>query len=281
MKAFNYSPEHLTSNRRLFWIAAVLGVIMMAPVAWIIGLSLKDNAELLRGTEAVFNMPYTLVNYANILESSSVFGWFMNSMIVAVGQTFGVLLLSSLAGYAFARLEFPFRKTLFIIVLFGLAVPEQAVIIARHQMFNWFDLHNTHIGLILPNLSSAFGVFLMTQFFRAIPKEIDEAAMLDNTSTFRIFWKVLLPLTLPAQATLGIFTFLQAWNDYWWPLISATKSDMYTLTIGIASSQTNFAQSEGLGFLGAQAVFASLPVVIVYIFFQRHIVTAVSGGAVK
>jgi len=281
MKALNYSPEHLTSNRRLFWIAAVLGVIMMAPVAWIIGLSLKDNAELLKGTEAVFSFPYTLVNYANILESSSVFGWFMNSMIVAVGQTFGVLLLSSLAGYAFARLEFPFRKTLFIIVLFGLAVPEQAVIIARHQMFNWFDLHNTHIGLILPNLSSAFGVFLMTQFFRAIPKEIDEAAMLDNTSTFRIFWKVLLPLTLPAQATLGIFTFLQAWNDYWWPLISATKSDMYTLTIGIASSQTNFAQSEGLGFLGAQAIFASLPVVIVYIFFQRHIVTAVSGGAVK
>jgi multiple sugar transport system permease protein len=135
--------------------------------------------------------------------------------------------------------------------------------------------------LILPNLSSAFGVFLMTQFFRAIPKEIDEAAMLDNASTFRIFWKVLLPLTLPAQATLGIFTFLQAWNDYWWPLISATKSDMYTLTIGIASSQTNFAQSEGLGFLGAQAIFASLPVVLVYIFFQRHIVTAVSGGAVK
>ncbi|MBU2237007.1 MAG: carbohydrate ABC transporter permease [Gammaproteobacteria bacterium] len=281
MKAFNYSPEHLTSNRRLFWIAAVLGVIMMAPVAWIIGLSLKDNAELLKGTEAVFSFPYTLVNYANILESSSVFGWFMNSMIVAVGQTVGVILLSSLAGYAFARLEFPFRKTLFIIVLFGLAVPEQAVIIARHQMFNWFDLHNTHIGLILPNLSSAFGVFLMTQFFRAIPKEIDEAAMLDNASTFRIFWKVLLPLTLPAQATLGIFTFLQAWNDYWWPLISATKADIYTLTIGIASSQTNFAQSEGLGFLGAQAIFASLPVVIVYIFFQRHIVTAVSGGAVK
>ncbi|GAA0229523.1 carbohydrate ABC transporter permease [Marinomonas primoryensis] len=281
MKTMNYSPDHLTSNRRLFWVAALLGLIMMAPVAWIIGLSLKDNAELLKGTEAVFSMPYTLMNYANILKSSSVFGWFMNSMIVAVGQTFGVLLLSSLAGYAFARLEFPFRKTLFIIVLFGLAVPEQAVIIARHQMFNWFDLHNTHIGLILPNLSSAFGVFLMTQFFRAIPKEIDEAAMLDNASTFRIFWKVLLPLTLPAQATLGIFTFLQAWNDYWWPLISATKSDMYTLTIGIASSQTNFAQSEGLGFLGAQAIFASLPVVLVYIFFQRHIVTAVSGGAVK
>lgn len=276
-----YTPDTFTSHRRLFWMAAVFAVIMLAPVAWIIGLSLKSNAELMTGTQAVFSGPYTLTNYLNIFKSSSVFGWLFNSVIVATGQTLGVLILSSMAGYAFARLEFPLRKALFIIVLFGLAVPEQAVIIARHQMFNWVGLHNTYLGLMLPGMSSAFGVFLMTQFFRAIPKEIDEAALLDNTSSWRIFWKVLLPLTLPAQATLGIFTFLMAWNDYWWPLISATKKEMFTLTIGIASSQTNFAQSEGLGFLSAQAVFASLPVVIVYIFFQRHIVTAVSGGAVK
>ncbi|WP_068116530.1 carbohydrate ABC transporter permease [Tropicimonas marinistellae] len=276
-----FSPESLTENRLLYWIAAGLAVVMLAPVIWIVGLSLKNNQELMLGTEAVFRAPYTLKNYADIFVNSQVFGWFLNSMIVAVGQTLGVLTLCSLAGYAFARLEFPFRRTIFILVLFGLAVPEQAVIIARHQMFNWFGLHNTHIALMLPGMSSAFGVFLMTQFFRAIPREIDEAAMLDNTSQFRIFWKVLLPLTMPAQATLGIFTFLLAWNDYWWPLISATKKEMFTLTIGIASSQTNFAQSEGLGFLSAQAIFASLPVVIVYIFFQRHIVTAVSGGAVK
>ena len=277
----SFSPDGLIANKKLFWISAFLAVVMMAPVLWIIGLSLKDNTLLMRGTDAVFSAPYTLQNYFNLFKSSSVFGWFFNSMIVAIGQTLGVLTLSSLAGYAFARLEFPFRKTIFVIVLFGLAVPEQAVIIARHQMFNWVHLHNSYLGLMLPGMSSAFGVFLMTQFFKAIPKEIDEAALLDNASQFRIFWKVLMPLTMPAQATLGIFTFLLAWNDYWWPLISATKKEMYTLTIGIASTQTNFAQSEGLGFLSAQAVFASLPVVIVYIFFQRHIVTAVSGGAVK
>jgi len=276
-----YRPEGLTANRTLLTISIILSIVMMAPVAWLVGLSIKDNKELMLGTESVFEFPYTLVNYLNILYSSQAFGWFFNSLVVAVGQTIGVLVLSSLAGYAFARLEFPFRRTIFVIVLFGLAVPEQAVIIARHQMFNWFGLHNSYVGLILPDLSSAFGVFLMTQFFRAIPREIDEAALLDNASPLRIFWKVLLPLTLPAQATLGIFTFLHAWNDYWWPLISATKKEMFTLTIGIASSQTNFAQSEGLGFLSAQAVFASLPVLIVYVIFQRHIVTAVSGGAVK
>ncbi|WP_114011123.1 carbohydrate ABC transporter permease [Cohaesibacter intestini] len=262
-------------------MACAFAVVMIAPVLWILGLSLKDNTLLMRGTDAVFSSPYTLENYGNLFHSSLVFRWLLNSTIVAIGQTLGVLTLSSLAGYAFARLEFPFRKTLFVIVLFGLAVPEQAVIIARHQMFSWLNMHNSYLGLMLPGMSSAFGVFLMTQFFRAIPKEIDEAALLDNTPRFRIFWRVLSPLTIPAQATLGIFTFLLAWNDYWWPLISATKKEMFTLTIGIASTQTNFAQSEGLGFLAAQAVFASLPVVVVYIFFQRHIVTAVSGGAVK
>ena len=121
----------------------------------------------------------------------------------------------------------------------------------------------------------------MTQYFKAIPRDIDEAAMLDNASRFKIFWRVILPLTIPAQATLGIFTFLTAWNDYLWPLISATKPEMFTLTVGIAATQTNFAQSEGLGFLMAQAVFAGLPVFIVYLFFQKFIIRAVAGAAIR
>jgi len=254
---------------------------MVAPFLWMLGLSLKDNQELMLGTDAVFHFPYTLQNYLDIFRSSSVFHWLMNSLIVSGCMTLGVLTLSSLAGYAFARLEFPMKKTLFVIVLMGLAVPEQAVIIARHQLFSEFHLHNTYLGLILPGLSAPFGVFLMTQFFKAIPKEIDEAAIMDNASKFKIFWKVLLPLTIPAQATLAILTFLTSWNDYFWPLISATDKSMYTITIGIASSQTNFAQTEGLGFLSSQAIFSAIPIILVYIFFQKHIVTAVAGGAVK
>jgi multiple sugar transport system permease protein len=121
----------------------------------------------------------------------------------------------------------------------------------------------------------------MTQYFRAIPKDLDEAAMLDGASRLKIFWKVLMPLTIPAQATLGVFTFLGSWNDYWWPLISATRSDMYTLTVGLAASQMNYAQTSGLGFLMAQAVFASLPIFAVYIVFQKQIVRAMSGTAVR
>lgn len=280
-RQMTYQPNSQKTNRAILWLTLVLSLIMVAPFLWMVGLSLKDNQELMLGTDAVFRFPYTVQNYLDIFRNSSVFHWLMNSLIVSGCMTLGVLTLSSLAGYAFARLEFPMKKTLFVIVLMGLAVPEQAVIIARHQLFSEFHLHNTYLGLILPGLSAPFGVFLMTQFFKAIPKEIDEAAMMDNASKFKIFWKVLLPLTIPAQATLAILTFLTSWNDYFWPLISATDKSMYTITIGIASSQTNFAQSEGLGFLSSQAILSAIPIILVYIFFQKHIVTAVAGGAVK
>ena len=273
------SIRPMSGNRLLLAAMIVLGILMLGPILWALALSFKSNAELMVDTGSVMHPPYTLQNYADIMAGSSVVRWITNSVIVSLGMMFGVLVLSSLAGYGFARLEFPGRNIIFVLVLFGLAVPEQAVIIARYQIFSALGLHNTYPGLILPGLAAPFGVFLMTQYFRAIPKEIDEAAALDNASRFRIFWRVLLPMTLPAQATLGIFTFLHAWNDYWWPLISATNVQMYTITVGVAATQINFAESTGLGFLMAQAIFASLPILIVYLFFQKYIIRAVSGAA--
>jgi multiple sugar transport system permease protein len=262
--------------------AVVIGAaIMVAPLVWTILLSLKANAALVGNSGAALSPPYTLENYAAIFGNYLTMRWLLNSLIVSLGTTIGVLVLSSLAGYGFARLDFPFRKTLFVLVLLGLAIPQQAVILPQHRLFAELGLHNSYPGLILPALVGPFGVFFMTQYFRAIPIELDEAAMLDGASRLRTFWKVLIPLTWPAQATLGVFTFLGSWNDYWWPLISATKSDMYTLTVGLASSQMNYAQTSGLGFLMAQAVFASIPIFIVYIIFQKQIVRAMAGTAVR
>ena len=256
-------------------------VVMAAPLVWTLLLSLKNSAELMRDSGAAFSAPYTLENYQAILAGSSVFRWLLNSIIVSIGTTLGVLTLCSLAGYGFARLDFPLRRTLFVFVLLGLAIPEQAVILPQHQLFAELGLHNSYPGLILPGLAGSFGVFFMTQYFKAIPPELDEAAMLDGASRLKTFWTVLLPLTLPAQATLGVFTFLASWNSYWWPLISATRSDMYTLTVGLAASQMNYAQTSGLGFLMAQAVFASIPILIVYLIFQKQIVRAMAGTAVR
>jgi multiple sugar transport system permease protein len=266
-------------DRLILMATIALAIVMAMPMLWAVGLSIKTNAELMVDTSSVLNAPWTLRNYLDILLGSQVFRWLLNSIIVSVGMSLGVLVLASLAGYGFARLEFPGRNVIFLLVMFGLAIPEQAVILVRHQLFSTLDLHNTYPGLMLPGLSAPFGVFLMTQYFKAIPQEIDEAALLDNASRFKIFWRVLLPMTLPAQATLGIFVFLHAWNDYWWPLVSGTNEQMYTITVGIASTQVNFAESAGLGYLMAQAVFASLPILIVYMFFQKYIVRAVSGAA--
>ena len=256
-------------------------LVMVAPLAWTVALSLKANAELMRDSGTAFSAPYTLENYRAIVQGSQVFRWLLNSAIVSLGTTAGVLVLCSLAGYGFARLEFPGRRWLFVFVLLGLAIPEQAVILPRHQLFAQLHLHNSYPGLILPGLAGSFGVFFMTQYFRGIPKELDEAAMLDGASRFSLFWRVLLPLTLPAQATLGVFTFLGSWNEYWWPLISATRGEMFTLTVGLASSQMNYAQTSGLGYLMAQAVFAAVPILIVYALFQKQIVRAIAGPGMR
>jgi multiple sugar transport system permease protein len=256
-------------------------LIMVAPLLWTLLLSLKHNADLVGHSGAALHPPYTLENYGAIFGNSLTLRWLLNSAIVAVGQTAGVLILASLAGYAFARLEFPLKRTLFVIVLLGLAVPSQAVILPQHQLFAWLHLHNSYPGLILPGLVAPFGVFFMTTYMRGIPAELDEAAMLDGASRWTIFWKIIVPLTIPAQSTLAVFTFLGAWNDYWWPLISATKSNMYTLTVGLAAAQMNYAQTSGLGYLMAQAVFASIPIFIVYIVFQKQIVRAMAGAAVR
>ena len=254
-----------------------LAAFWMAPIVWVIGLSFKPNEVLMHSTGGLLSPPFTLKNYVDILAASSVFGWMANSAVVAIGQTLLTLVLSTLTGYGFARTDFPGKRAAFLLVLAALAVPEQAIIVPLHTMFAQADIHNTYAGLIAPRLAFPFGVFLMTQYFRGVPREIEEAAMLDNASRLKIFLKVVLPLTIPAQATLGIYTFLHAWNDYFWPLVSATKPEMYTLTVGLAAMQTNFAQTEGIGFLMAQAVFAGLPVLILYLFFQRHIINAVSG----
>ena len=269
------------TDKLLFGALIALAVVWLAPIVWVTGLAFKPNDVLMRTTGGIFAPPFTTKNFTDILATSAVFGWMLNSVLVAAGQTILTLAICTLAGYGFARTDFPGKRIVFALVIAGLAVPEQAIIVPLHTMFAAADLHNTYFGLIAPRLSFPFGVFLMTQYFKGVPREIEEAAMLDNASRFKIFFKVVLPLTIPAQATLGIYTFLHAWNEYFWPLVSATKPEMYTLTIGLAATQTNFAQAEGIGFLMAQAVFAGLPVLVLYLFFQRHILTAVSGGVAK
>lgn len=257
-------------------VIGICAFVWLIPMLWVLAMSFKPNEVLMRSTEGLLPIPFTLENFADILSTSATPQWLLNSVIVAVSMTILVLILSALAGYAFARIPFKGRKVMFVVVLAGLTVPEQAVFIPLHTMFSDWGMHNTNVALFTPRLAVPFGVFLMTQFFKGIPAELEEAAMLDNASRLKIFFKIMLPLSRPALTTLAIFTFLYAWNDYLWPLVSATQTDSYTITVGLASLQGNFAQTEGLGFLMAAAVFASAPVLCVYLIFQRYIVRGIA-----
>jgi multiple sugar transport system permease protein len=274
-------PLHRIGPLLLLTVLMAFALIWMAPLLWVVTMSLKSNLELMRSSAELLPADVTLENYEKLFNVSAAPQWLLNSLIVAGLMTFGALVLSSLAGFAFARIPFPGRNWLFPLVLAGLMIPEQAVIIPLHTMFTQWDLHNTHVALIAPRLAVPVGVFLMTQFFRAIPRELEEAAMIDNASWFRIYFSIALPLSWPALTTLGIFTFLYAWNDFLWPLVSATKTPMYTITIGLSSLQGNFAQSEGLGFLMATAAFACAPILLLYIFFQKYIVRGIALGTAK
>ncbi|HEV2605856.1 MAG TPA: carbohydrate ABC transporter permease [Microvirga sp.] len=274
------AAKHLRSERTAEYairaVLLVLAALWVIPLIWILAMSFKPNDALMMSTAGLLPIPFTTKNFSDILFVSMTPRWLFNSAVVALGTTALTLVVASLAGYAFARLEFPFKRTLFIIVLAGLMVPEQALVIPLHAVVTGWELHNTHFALMAPRVALPVGVFLMTQFFKAVPRELEEAAAIDNASRFTIFRRIMLPLSVPALVTLGIYTFLHSWNDFFWPLVSATNTNMYTITVGLASLQGNFAQTEGLGFVMATAVFASLPIVIVYLIFQRYLVRGVA-----
>ena len=271
--------------RLLVALLALPAFLWMVPILWMLSLSFQPNALLqLTTTPTAFGLipaRFTTENYESLFRLGYTPRWFLNSFIVAFEMTAGVLVLSTTAGYAFARLNFPGKRTLLGVCLFGMMVPEQAIFIPLYAQFADLGWHNTYHGLAIPRIATPIGVFLMMQFFRGIPREIEEAAIVDGVSRLRIFFNVLLPLTRPAIVTLAVLTFLYSWNDYLWPLVSSQKTANYTIAVGIASAQSNFAQSEGLGRIMASAVVASLPVVAFYLIFQKHVVRAIALGGSK
>lgn len=275
-------------NRRYYYLCMGLAIpafIWLVPVLWMLSLSFQPN-ELLAVTTSntalgLVPWPFTLDNYISLFSFGKTHYWFLNSLLVAGGMTLAVLFLSSTAGYALARLNFPGKPLVILFCLLGLMVPEQAVFIPLYTMFADFGWHNSYHALIIPRIAVPIGVFLMMQFFKGVPQELEEAAYLDGVNRLQIFWHIMLPLARPAMMTLAILTFLYAWNDYLWPLVSAQRPDMFTITVGLASLQSNFAQSEGLGRVMASGVIASLPVVILFLVFQKYVVNAVAVGGSK
>jgi multiple sugar transport system permease protein len=267
--------------RRLTFTAflIVAAVVWIIPMVWMFSLSLTPNEVLQRETTNVLPVQPTLDNFVGVFQVGLTPRWFLNSIIVTGVVTIVTVLLSAMAGYAFARIPFRGKRIAFPLVLAGLMVPREAMFVPLFLMFAEADAHNTYHALALPRIAAPLGVFIMTAFMAAIPGEIEEAAVVDGAGRWRIFWRIMLPMSVPALTALAIFTFVLTWNDYLWPLVSATRREMFTITTGLASLQGNFAQATELGSLMARGVIASLPLLILFLVFQRQLIRGISIGS--
>ena len=251
-------------------------LVWMLPVVWTLVTSFRPEAALQRNLASLIPLPFTTENWTFILKSSQLWKWLGNSVFVSTTHTLAQLTVCSLAAYAFARLDFYFKRPLYILVLMGLMVPFEATFLPVYLLFSNLKLHNTLVALILPGIASSFAVFLLTQFFRGIPLELEEAAMMDGAGRFRIFLIIIIPLSIPVITALAIFTFLGNWNSYLWPIISATSSDVYTIVIGLRKLNQAWGDVDFYGRDMAAAVFTALPIIIFFFVFQRRIISGIA-----
>ncbi|MCE2470956.1 MAG: carbohydrate ABC transporter permease [Anaerolineae bacterium] len=254
----------------------IFALIWMLPVVWTVVTSFRPEPALQRNLASLIPYPFTTENWTFILKSSQLWKWLGNSAFVSTTHTLAQLTVCSLAAYAFARLDFYFKRPLYILVLIGLMVPFEATFLPVYLLFSNLKLHNTLIALILPGISSSFAVFLLTQFFRGIPLELEEAAMMDGAGRFRIFLTIIIPLSTPVITALAIFTFLGNWNSYLWPIISATSSDVYTIVIGLRKLNQAWGDVNFYGRDMAAAIFTALPIIIFFFVFQRRIISGIA-----
>ena len=257
----------------------LVATIWIIPLVWMFSLALSDNQQLQTNTTSLLPLGLTFDNFIAVLQGGLTNRWMLNSVIVTGITTVVTLLLSAMAGYAFARIPFRGKAIVYPVVLAGLMVPREAMIVPLFLMFAEWDMHNTYEALILPRIAAPLGVFIMTQFMAAIPLETEEAARMDGANHWTIFWRIFLPMSVPALTALGIFTYILTWNDFLWPLVSATQREMFTITTGLASLQGNFAQATELGSLMARGVVASVPLLVLFLIFQRQLVRGISIGS--
>lgn len=277
----------------LYLILAIGAVAMVVPFVWMVSSSFKTDAEIFRYPPRWIPEVFRWQNYPEALRRAPFARYFLNSGVVAgLGALLGIA-LSSLAGYAFARLRFPGKRVLFGLVLATLMVPFYVTLIPLFLLVTRFPLaggnsllgagghglYNTYAGLIAPGLANVFGIFLMRQFFQTLPSDLEDAARMDGAGEFTVFWRVMLPLTGPAVATLAVFLFTSEWNSYLWPLVATGSTEMRTVQLGLAlfkgEFQTDWAR------LMAATVVVTLPVIGIFLAAQRWFINSIAFSGLK
>jgi multiple sugar transport system permease protein len=253
-----------------------LSIIMVLPFVWMVLSSFMTDTEINRVPPTLWPHHLNMGGYKLVLASSDFPYWFLNSLIVSGAAVLAQLILCSLAGYAFARIQFRGSTVMLILLLATALIPIQLTVIPTFEIFHLLGLINTLGALILPQLTSALGIYLMYSFFQSFPRELEEAGRIDGCSRLQVFWKIVLPLARPALAALGIITFIYAWNDLFWPLIAITSSHTFTVQVGLTTFQgehvTHWSQ------VMAGTVLTTVPVLLVFLIGQRRFVQAITGA---
>lgn len=257
----------------------ILAFFTAAPFIWMILTSVKDMGEIYVYPPKWFPSVVHFDNYAKVFEAAPFSRYYLNSIIVALLVTLGQLITCSMAAYAFARLKFWGRNVLFFIFLGTMMIPYNVTMIPSFMVLYWLGWVDSYQALIVPGLASAFGVFLLRQFFITIPKELEEAAVIDGAGKFTILRKIIVPLSKPALATLAIFTFMGVFNDFIWALIVINSESMRTVQLGLAIFRDRYLTQWDL--LMAGSVTAVLPILIVFFFAQKYFIKGITLSGLK
>ena len=264
------------------YLILIIGAIsMLLPFVYMFSLSFMTDKQIFTNSFNLFPNPTTLENYTYVINNVDIFRYFLNSMFVAIATTIGQVIISALAGYAFARFEFKHKEILFILILVSMMIPPQVNIVPLFfimKQFHWID---TYWALIVPGLFGGFGVFMMRQWFKSMPDDMESSAKIDGCNTFQVFYKIALPLALPALITLAIFTFITTWNSFMWPLIVTNSDSMRTLPLALANFKGSFREITDWGALCAFSVICCIPVIGVFLLGRKYFINDILNGGIK
>ncbi|MFJ3420392.1 MULTISPECIES: carbohydrate ABC transporter permease [unclassified Streptomyces] len=271
----------------LVWHVGALAVlaVVLYPVLWVIGASFKPSKDVINSLQLFPGHPI-LGNFKGLakgIADISIWTFFQNSLFYALGSVVGILVSCSLTAYAFARIRFAGRNLLFSLMIGTLLLPYHVLLIPQYVMFQKLQLVNTYVPLLLGKYlaTEAFFVFLMVQFMRNLPKELDEAARLDGCGHLRIYWSIVLPLCRPALITSAIFTFINAWNDFMGPLIYLNEPGKYTVSLGLMMFRDSDGVAANYGGMIAMSLVALLPVLLFFLAFQRYLIDGMATSGLK
>ena len=272
----------LNTRTLLVTLLITLGAfVMLLPFVWMLSTSLKPSNALLTLPPQLIPAQPTVEPYRQVMTSFPMARVFFNSAVVALATTLGQLVLCSMSGYAFARFKFRGRNVLFYLYLATLMVPFAVTVTPLFIIVKTLGWTNSYAGLIVPPMFSAFGTFLMRQFFLNLPGELEEAATLDGASTFTIFLRVIVPISGPAFATLGIFSFMASWNNFLWPLLIVSDRKFMTLPLALATLQGLYPGQTQWNLVMAGTVISVVPMILVFLFAQRWVIEGVTASGLK